>query len=131
MRPRRLLRLLSDFDYKIRYHPENASVAADALRRNQRAKPLRVRALVMTLNLNLLLHIHKARVEALKKDNIKSENLHGMDKEFGNHLDETLYIRRRSRLPRGPEFTWEREDQMQKKYPHLFTNSAPVTEVTP
>ncbi|GKB61379.1 putative reverse transcriptase domain-containing protein [Tanacetum coccineum] len=30
---------------------------------------------------------------------------------------------------RGPEFTWEREDQMQKKYPHLFTNSAPATEV--
>ncbi|GJV35852.1 putative reverse transcriptase domain-containing protein [Tanacetum coccineum] len=23
---------------------------------------------------------------------------------------------------RGPEFTWEHEDQMQKKYPHLFTN---------
>nr|GEY71559.1 putative reverse transcriptase domain-containing protein [Tanacetum cinerariifolium] len=30
---------------------------------------------------------------------------------------------------RGLEFTWEREDQVQKKYPHLFTNSAPVTEV--
>ncbi|GJT70231.1 hypothetical protein Tco_1029517 [Tanacetum coccineum] len=30
---------------------------------------------------------------------------------------------------RHPEFTWEREDQMQKKYPHLFTNSAPVAEV--
>ncbi|GKA94113.1 putative reverse transcriptase domain-containing protein [Tanacetum coccineum] len=30
---------------------------------------------------------------------------------------------------RGPEFTWEREDQMQKKYSHLFTNSAPVAEV--
>ncbi|GKA98343.1 putative reverse transcriptase domain-containing protein [Tanacetum coccineum] len=29
---------------------------------------------------------------------------------------------------RGPEFTWEREDQMQKKYPHLFTNSAPAAE---
>ncbi|GKA46985.1 putative reverse transcriptase domain-containing protein [Tanacetum coccineum] len=29
----------------------------------------------------------------------------------------------------GPEFTWEREDQMQKKYPHLFTNSAPAAEV--
>ncbi|GJR11234.1 zf-CCHC domain-containing protein [Tanacetum coccineum] len=25
---------------------------------------------------------------------------------------------------RGPEFTWEREDQMQKKYPHLFANPA-------
>ncbi|GKF24234.1 hypothetical protein Tco_0076556 [Tanacetum coccineum] len=22
---------------------------------------------------------------------------------------------------RGPEFTWEREDQFRKKYPHLFT----------
>ncbi|GJR86060.1 putative reverse transcriptase domain-containing protein, partial [Tanacetum coccineum] len=31
---------------------------------------------------------------------------------------------------RGPEFTWECEDQMQKKYPHLFANSAPVADVT-
>ncbi|GJU93828.1 hypothetical protein Tco_1318584 [Tanacetum coccineum] len=41
MRPRRLLRLLSDFDCKIRYHPGKASVAADALSINERAKPLR------------------------------------------------------------------------------------------
>ncbi|GJY67239.1 putative reverse transcriptase domain-containing protein [Tanacetum coccineum] len=25
---------------------------------------------------------------------------------------------------RGPEFTWEREDQFKQKYPHLFTNTA-------
>nr|GFA39276.1 putative reverse transcriptase domain-containing protein [Tanacetum cinerariifolium] len=31
---------------------------------------------------------------------------------------------------RGPEFTWEREDQIQKKYPHLFPSSAPVTDTT-
>nr|GEW31670.1 putative reverse transcriptase domain-containing protein [Tanacetum cinerariifolium] len=31
---------------------------------------------------------------------------------------------------RGPEFTWEREDQMQKKYPHLFLNSAPMANTT-
>ncbi|GJW40227.1 putative reverse transcriptase domain-containing protein [Tanacetum coccineum] len=31
---------------------------------------------------------------------------------------------------RGPEFTWEREDQMQKKYLHLFPNSAPVADTT-
>nr|GEW41825.1 reverse transcriptase domain-containing protein [Tanacetum cinerariifolium] len=31
---------------------------------------------------------------------------------------------------RGPEFTWEREDQMQKKYPHLFPNSASVADTT-
>nr|GFA72211.1 putative reverse transcriptase domain-containing protein [Tanacetum cinerariifolium] len=26
---------------------------------------------------------------------------------------------------RGPEFTWEREDQFRKKYPHLFARTAP------
>nr|GFA00156.1 putative reverse transcriptase domain-containing protein [Tanacetum cinerariifolium] len=26
---------------------------------------------------------------------------------------------------RGPEFTWEREDQFKKKYPHLFTKIVP------
>nr|GEW63802.1 hypothetical protein [Tanacetum cinerariifolium] len=31
---------------------------------------------------------------------------------------------------RGPGFTWEREDQMQKKYPHLFPNSAHVADIT-
>ncbi|GJW61813.1 hypothetical protein Tco_0111148 [Tanacetum coccineum] len=25
----------------------------------------------------------------------------------------------------GPEFTWEREDQFKKKYPHLFTKTTP------
>nr|GEU39900.1 putative reverse transcriptase domain-containing protein [Tanacetum cinerariifolium] len=30
---------------------------------------------------------------------------------------------------RGLEFTWEREEKMQKKYPHLFSNSASVAEV--
>ncbi|GKE54829.1 putative reverse transcriptase domain-containing protein [Tanacetum coccineum] len=41
---------------------------------------------------------------------------------------------KRSRIPlvkvrwnskRGPEFTWEHEDQFKKKYPHLFTKTAP------
>nr|GEV85826.1 putative reverse transcriptase domain-containing protein [Tanacetum cinerariifolium] len=31
---------------------------------------------------------------------------------------------------RGLEFTWEREDQMQKKYPNLFPNSAPMADNT-
>ncbi|GJU32062.1 hypothetical protein Tco_1175651 [Tanacetum coccineum] len=100
MRPRRLLRLPSDFDGKVRYHPGKASVAADALSKNERAKPLRVRALVMTINANLPPQIHEVRVEPLKKENVKDKNLHGMDKEFENHLDETLCIRRRSWLPR-------------------------------
>ncbi|GKC36090.1 putative reverse transcriptase domain-containing protein [Tanacetum coccineum] len=31
---------------------------------------------------------------------------------------------------RGPEFTWERKDQMKKKYHHLFANPAPTSKVT-
>ncbi|GKF14025.1 hypothetical protein Tco_0055487, partial [Tanacetum coccineum] len=31
---------------------------------------------------------------------------------------------------RGPEFTWEREDQMQKKYLHLFANPEPSSNAT-
>nr|GFA94367.1 putative reverse transcriptase domain-containing protein [Tanacetum cinerariifolium] len=31
---------------------------------------------------------------------------------------------------RGPEFTWEREDQFRKKYPHLFTKTAPSSSGT-
>ncbi|GJW52290.1 hypothetical protein Tco_0093641 [Tanacetum coccineum] len=28
---------------------------------------------------------------------------------------------------RGPEFTWEREDQIRAKYPHLFSNITPAS----
>ncbi|GJX63801.1 hypothetical protein Tco_0296701 [Tanacetum coccineum] len=31
---------------------------------------------------------------------------------------------------RGPEFNWERKDQMKKMYPHFFTNSASTSKVT-
>ncbi|GKD54586.1 putative reverse transcriptase domain-containing protein, partial [Tanacetum coccineum] len=30
---------------------------------------------------------------------------------------------------RGPEFTWEREEQFQKKYPYLFTKPVPSSSV--
>ncbi|GKD32999.1 putative reverse transcriptase domain-containing protein [Tanacetum coccineum] len=31
-------------------------------------------------------------------------------------------VKVRWNLQRGPKFTWEREDQIKKKYPHLFTS---------
>ncbi|GJT20972.1 putative reverse transcriptase domain-containing protein [Tanacetum coccineum] len=49
-------------------------------------------------------------------------------------MDREVKQLRHSRVPivkvrwnskRGPEFTWEREDQFKKKYPHLFTKTAP------
>ncbi|GKF52823.1 putative reverse transcriptase domain-containing protein [Tanacetum coccineum] len=64
MKQRRWLELLSDYDCKIRYHPGKANVVADALGRKERIKPLRVRALVMTIGLDLPKQILNAQTEA-------------------------------------------------------------------
>ncbi|GKC69956.1 putative reverse transcriptase domain-containing protein [Tanacetum coccineum] len=224
MRQRRWLELLSDYDCEIRYHPGKANVMADALSRKER--------------------ILNAQAKALMEENVKEENLNGMNKKFKTHgnalckplefsvrdrvmlkvspwkgvicfgirgklnpcyigpfkilskvdtvayrlelpeqlsrvystfhvsnlkkclSDETLIIsleeiqiddnlhfieerveimnRDVKRLKqrhilivkvrwnsrRGPGFTWERGDQMQKKYPHLFTNPVPSPNTT-
>ncbi|KAD4586089.1 hypothetical protein E3N88_23690 [Mikania micrantha] len=48
-------------------------------------------------------------------------------------MDRTVKKLKRSRIPivkvrwnskRGPEFTWEREDRMMEKYPHLFSRKS-------
>ncbi|GKC43958.1 putative reverse transcriptase domain-containing protein [Tanacetum coccineum] len=82
MRQRRWLELLADYDCEIRNHPGKANVVADALSRKERIKPLRVRSLVLTIHPNLPSQILKAQTEALKEENIKAENLRGMDKSF-------------------------------------------------
>ncbi|GJS76013.1 reverse transcriptase domain-containing protein, partial [Tanacetum coccineum] len=76
MRQRRWLELLSDYDCEIRYHPGKANVVADALSRKERIKPLRVRALVMTIGLDLPKQILEAQIEARKPENLKSEDSH-------------------------------------------------------
>ncbi|GJS55778.1 putative reverse transcriptase domain-containing protein [Tanacetum coccineum] len=78
MRQRRWLELLSDYDCEIRYHPGKANVVADALSRKERVKPLRVRALVMTIGLDLPKRILEAQIEARKPENLKSEDVGGM-----------------------------------------------------
>ncbi|GJY74932.1 putative reverse transcriptase domain-containing protein [Tanacetum coccineum] len=78
MRQRRWLELLSDYDCEIRYHPGKANVVADALSRKERDQPLRVRALVMTIGLNLPKQILDAQTEARKPRNIKNKDVGGM-----------------------------------------------------
>ncbi|GJZ29555.1 putative reverse transcriptase domain-containing protein [Tanacetum coccineum] len=78
MRQRRWLELLSDYDYEIRYHLGKANVVADALSRKERIKPLRVRALIMTIGLNPPKQILEAQIEAQKPENFMNEDIGGM-----------------------------------------------------
>ncbi|KAI3821770.1 hypothetical protein L1987_09342 [Smallanthus sonchifolius] len=57
------------------------------------------------------------------------EKVHFVEKPV-EIMDREVKKLKRSRIPivkvrweskRGPEFTWEREDQMKTKYPHLFS----------
>ncbi|GJV41963.1 putative reverse transcriptase domain-containing protein [Tanacetum coccineum] len=70
---------------------------------------------------------------------VSLDGLHFDDKlqfveELVEIMDREVKRLRQSRVPivkvrwnsrRGPEFTWERADQFRKKYPHLFTKTAP------
>ncbi|GJU71197.1 putative reverse transcriptase domain-containing protein [Tanacetum coccineum] len=67
------LELLSDYDCEIHYHPGKANVVADALSQKEWIKPLRVRALVMTVG--------------------------GIVKKLEPHADGTLCLNGRSWIP--------------------------------
>nr|GFC03506.1 putative reverse transcriptase domain-containing protein [Tanacetum cinerariifolium] len=99
MRQRRWLELLSDYDCESRYHPGKANVVADALSRKERSKPLRVRALVMTIGLNLPKKILNAQSEARKEYNFIKEDLHGMINKLEPRADKMLCLNNRSWIP--------------------------------
>ncbi|GJT23587.1 putative reverse transcriptase domain-containing protein [Tanacetum coccineum] len=82
LRQRRWIELLSDYDCEIRYHPGKANVVADALSRKERNKPLRVRALMMTVHNDLPKQIREAQEEAMKRENVKAENLGRLIKQI-------------------------------------------------
>nr|GEW86875.1 reverse transcriptase domain-containing protein [Tanacetum cinerariifolium] len=86
-------------------HPGKANVVTDALSRKERDKPLRVRALVMTISLNLPKQILEAHIEALKPKNLKKEDVGDMIRTYipkerlEPRADGTLCLNGRSWLP--------------------------------
>ncbi|GKD65311.1 putative reverse transcriptase domain-containing protein [Tanacetum coccineum] len=99
MRQRRWIELLSDYDYEIHYHPGKANVVVNALSQKEIIKPLRVRALVMAIHLDLPSRIIEAQKEAIKIENIKAEDIGGMLKKLEARADGTLCLDNRSWLP--------------------------------
>nr|GEV53463.1 putative reverse transcriptase domain-containing protein [Tanacetum cinerariifolium] len=161
MRQRQWLELLSDYDCVICYHPGKANLVVDALSRKERIKPLRVRALVLTIGLNLPVKILNSQAETRKEEIYKTKDFVLLEKALETlaipldeiQIDDKLYFieepveimdrevkrLKRIRIPiikvrwnsrRGPDFTWEREDQFQKKYPYLFSKPVLVPNVT-
>nr|GFA73399.1 hypothetical protein [Tanacetum cinerariifolium] len=100
-----------DYDCEIRYHPGKVNVVADAFSRKEREPPLRVRALVMTIGLELPKQILNAQTEARKPENIKEEDVRGMlvensrdpekvrKEKLEPHADGTLCLNGKSWLP--------------------------------
>ncbi|GKA26141.1 putative reverse transcriptase domain-containing protein [Tanacetum coccineum] len=73
-------------------------------------------------------------VGPFKKNYVSDDKLHFMeepvevmDREIKQQHEGVFFpiLRFRWNSKRGPEFTWEREDQFKQKYPHLFTKTAP------
>ncbi|GJX14434.1 hypothetical protein Tco_0206192 [Tanacetum coccineum] len=63
------IKLYSKYEYEIRYHPGKANVVIDALRRKERVKPRRVRAMAMTIQYGVRGMILAAQSEAFKQEN--------------------------------------------------------------
>ncbi|GJS40359.1 putative reverse transcriptase domain-containing protein [Tanacetum coccineum] len=89
-----------------------------------------------------VLNLKKCLVDeplAIPLDEIQIDDKLNFIEEPVEIMDREVKRLKQSRIPivkvrwnsrRDPEFTWELEDQMQKKYPHLFPNSAPVADAT-
>ncbi|GJU29251.1 putative reverse transcriptase domain-containing protein [Tanacetum coccineum] len=105
MRQRRSPELLSDYNCDILYHPGKANVVADALSHKEWIELLRVRALVMTIGLDLPKRILEAQIEAQKLENLVNEDVGGMirrdipKERLEPHADGTLFLHGRSWIP--------------------------------
>ncbi|GKA08406.1 putative reverse transcriptase domain-containing protein [Tanacetum coccineum] len=77
-------------------------------------------------NESLVIPMKELRLD--DKLNFVEEPVEIMDREVKQLKQSRIpIIKVRWNSKRGPEFTWEREDQIRAKYPHLFSNITPAS----
>ncbi|GJY59040.1 putative reverse transcriptase domain-containing protein [Tanacetum coccineum] len=96
MRQHHWIELFSDYDCKIRYHPGKANVVTDALRRKERVKPKRVRAMNMILHSSIKDMILAAQKEVVDEFAVLHK---GLDEMIEQRSDGTLYYMDRIWVP--------------------------------
>ncbi|GKB08178.1 putative reverse transcriptase domain-containing protein, partial [Tanacetum coccineum] len=111
MRQLHWLEFLNNYNCEIRYRLGKANVVADALSRKERIKPLRIRALFMTIGLDLPKEILEAQTKARKPKNLEAKDVRGMlvdtsresknliKEKLGPCTDRTLCLNNKSWLP--------------------------------
>ncbi|GKA29956.1 putative reverse transcriptase domain-containing protein [Tanacetum coccineum] len=85
------IKLYSKYEYEIRYHPGKANVVIDALRRKERVKPRRVRAMAMTIQHGVRGMILASQSEAFKKENGMMRTV-VMDEAHASRLRWMIYL---------------------------------------
>ncbi|GJU76714.1 putative reverse transcriptase domain-containing protein [Tanacetum coccineum] len=105
------LEYADDDDCEISISPRKANVVADALSRKER-EPLRVRALVMTIGLDLPKQILRAQTEARKPENIKKEDVGGILVENSKDPEK---LRSKSYEPTGKQSSWRKRQESNLK----------------
>nr|GEW43124.1 putative reverse transcriptase domain-containing protein [Tanacetum cinerariifolium] len=92
-----------------------------------------------TFHVSNLKNCHANEPLAVPLDGLHFDDKIHLIEEPVEIMDREVKWLKRSRIPlvkvrwnskRGPDFTWEREDQFRKKYPHLFAKTASSSSVT-